>query len=279
VLAFRRIGPHARGMTLIEIIVVLALAGLLMAVAVPSLRVVMGVDHRRASRELAATLRWVYEEATIRNAAMRVAYDLDRRVYWVEIAEGDALAWKDEKSKDNFDRYMADKAESEARLADRRSGQSQPDLSTLVQSIAGNSEDAGAGLLAGLFTGGGLLPTRGGEFQVNKWQAYEDGGFGHTELPNGVKFAGVWTPIHPDTLRPLDEHEQRAMAEKPQDEQEWRIAYTHAFPGGYMEDAVVYVSDESGEDITSLVVEPLTGRVIVEEGEAQPPDTRDRERE
>ena len=50
--------PHQasaqRGTTLIEIIVVLALAALMMAVAIPTLSTIFGVDKRKASRQLAA---------------------------------------------------------------------------------------------------------------------------------------------------------------------------------------------------------------------------------
>jgi hypothetical protein len=78
-----------------------------------------------------------------------------------------------------------------------------------------------------------------------------------------------------EVQKPHDEFEIEQVQQEEQPE--FRIIYTHVFPGGYMEDSVVYVSDESGQDITSLVVEPLIGRVVVEEGEADIPDTRDRE--
>jgi len=279
-----RLPHHASaeaGTTLIEIIVVLALAALMMAVAIPSLSIVFGVDKRQASRELAATMRWTYEEATIRNQSMRIAYDLDHGTYWVEAADGDVRIHKDYRAKEAFDEFMEDKLESDARVRDRAAAGSsaQQNLSELLTSFAGEDGEMpqAGGLLGGLLGGGGLLPgARGGEFQVNRFQPIGDGMMGgKVEFPSSVRFWGVWTPMFNEIQKPHDEFELEQVQQE--SDPKFRIVYTHVFPGGYMEDSVVYVSDASGEDVTSLVVEPLIGRVVVEEGVADVPDTRDRE--
>ena len=273
---------HAEaGTTLIEIIVVLALAALMMAVAIPSLSTVLGVDKRRASRELAATMRWTYEEATIRNQSMRIAYDLDHGTYWVEAADGEVRIHKDWKAREAFDEFMEEKLEADARVRDKQSAGSstQQNLSELLAGFAGEDGEMpnAGGLLGGLLGGGGILPgARGGEFQVNRFQPIDQGLIGgKVQFPDSVRFYGVWTPMFDEIQRPHDEYELEQVQQE--SEPKYRIVYTHVFPGGYMEDTVVYVSDAAGEDITSLVVEPLIGRVIVEEGEAEIPDTRDRE--
>jgi len=268
------------GTTLIEIIVVLALAALMMAVAIPSLSTVLGVDQRRASRELAATMRWAYEEATIRNQPMRLAYDLDHGTYWVEAADGDVRIHKDWKAREAFDEFMEEKLEADQRVRDRQSANTsaQQNISDLLAGFAGeNGETPNAGGLLGGLMGGGILPgARGGEFKVNRFQPIGEGLMGgKVEFPKSVRFWGVWTPMFDEVQKPHDEFELEQVQQEEQPE--FRVVYTHVFPGGYMEDSVVYVSDESGEDITSLVVEPLIGRVVVEEGEAEIPDTRDRE--
>lgn len=279
------IGRSQRGVTLIEIMVVLALAAVMMAVAVPTLSTVFGVDKRRASRELAATMRWTYEEATIRNQPMRIAYDLDHGAYWVEAADSEVRIHKDWRSRETWDEYLEEKAEADQRVAEKRdratSNTPQASVSELINNVTGG-EDGGAaagGFLTGLLGGGGILPgARGGEFQVNRFQPIGEGLMGgKKEFPDSVRFWGVWTPQFDDVLKPHDEYELEAVRQEAEEAQKFRIAYTHVFPGGYMEDSVVYVSDKNGEDITSLLVEPLIGRVIVEEGEAEIPDTRDRE--
>ena len=67
------------------------------------------------------------------------------------------------------------------------------------------------------------------------------------------------------------------MLEQDSEEQQWTIAYTHAFPGGYLEDSVVYLTDDDGNSVISLTVEPLLGRVDLVYGQVDPPDLRDRE--
>ena len=61
----------------------------------------------------------------------------------------------------------------------------------------------------------------------------------------------------------------------PEEEEEELILYTHIFPEGYMEDTVVYLIDRNASDL-SLIIEPLTGRIRVEVGEADPPRREDR---
>ena len=275
-------GRSQRGVTLIEIIVVLALAAVMLAVAVPTLSTVFGVDKRRASRELAATMRWTYEEATIRNQPMRIAYDLDHGTYWVEAADGEVRIHRDWRAREAWDEYLEEKNEADERVAERRDRSTsgpQQSVSELINNATGG-EDGGAaagGFLSGLLGGGGILPgARGGEFQVNRFQPIGEGMMGgKREFPDSVRFWGVWTPQFDHIIKPHDEYELEAIQQE--EHQTYRVVYTHVFPGGYMEDSVVYVSDAAGEDITSLVVEPLIGRVVVEEGEAEIPDTRDRE--
>jgi len=273
-----------RGVTLIEIIVVLALAAVMMAVAVPTLSTVFGVDKRRASRELAATMRWTYEEATIRNQPMRIVYDLDHGAYWVEAADSEVRIHKDWRARETWDEYIEEKEEADQRVAERRDRNTsapQQSVTEMISNVTGDEGGGGAagGFLSGLLGGGGILPgARGGEFQVNRFQPIDAGLMGgKKEFPSSVRFWGVWTPQFDEVLKPHDEYELEAIQQETSENQKFRMAYTHVFPGGYMEDTVVYVSDESGQDITSLLVEPLIGRVVVEEGEAEIPDTRDRE--
>ncbi len=278
-----------RGITLIEIVVVLILVGLLGTVALPSLRSVFGVDRRTASRQLAATMRFVYEEAAIRNTPMRMAYDLDSNAWWVEAADSDVRIFANRKEKEAFDEFLEAKQESDERVREevknRRSDQ--PDLGQLVDNFLGEEEGGGGGGMAGGFLGGlfggggGAAPLPGDNYSVNEFRPLgpEDDFFERHQLPSSVKFFGVWTPQHDETMRPMDEFEIEAMMREPADERRWRIAYTHIFPGGYMEDTVVFLSDAAGESITSLVVEPLMGRVQVFQDEAEIPDTRDRERD
>ena len=160
-----------RGTTLIEIIVVLALAALMMAVAIPTLSTIFGVDKRKASRQLAATMRWTYEEATIRNQPMRIAYDLDHNSYWVEAADSEVRIHKDWRAKEAFDEYLEEKQEADQRVKERaaQGSSAQQNLSELLANFQG--EDGGGAWLdiplLDLATATQLLPspTNGGTLQ------------------------------------------------------------------------------------------------------------------
>ncbi len=268
---------HARaqaGVTLIEIIVVLALMALMIAVAAPSLRTVLGADKRQASQELAATLRAVYEEAVVRNQPMRVTYDLDARMYWVEASDS-AVIFRDRTHAEAFEEFMAEKAESDERAAEKAKYDTPDD--GLLGGLGAGIGSLLAGFMGGGGPSGGADGSTGSEYRPNEFVLVEDGIFRKRELPRGVHFWGVWTPQYEDPVQPLGQMELEAMLEEDPEEQKWTTAHTHVFPGGYMEDTVVYLTDEDGEDITSLVVEPLMGRVKVVQDYVDPPDTSDRE--
>ena len=276
-----------QGLTLIEVVVVLALVGVLLLAAVPSMRAVMGVDLKSASRELAASLRYVYDEASVRNVVMRVAYDLDNHTWWVEAADSDVRIFSSRKEREAFDEFMAAKAVSDEEVKEkaklRKSAQpSMAELGTMLGgSEAGGDGGALGGLLGGMLGGGALSASSGvGRSSVNQFSALgdEDEALAKRRLPGSTQFWGVWTPQHDEVVRPMDEFEVLAMLREDASAQKWRVVYTHIFPGGYMEDTVVYLSDEDGETITSLMVDPLIGRVRTIQDKVEVPDARDRER-
>ncbi len=275
-----------RGLTLIEVVVVLALVGVLLLAAVPSMRAVTGVDLKSASRELAASLRYVYDEASVRNVIMRVAYDLDNSTWWVEAADSEVRIFASRKEKEAFDEFMKAKALSDQEVKDKAElrKSTQPSMTELSSMLGGDDSGGGSpldGLLSGMLGGGALSAKSGvGRNSFNQFSALgdEDEAFAKRELPGSTRFWGAWTPQHDEVVRPMDEFEVEAMLREDPEAQEWRVVYTHIFPGGYMEDTVVYLSDESGETITSLTVDPLIGRVRTIQDKIDVPDARDRDR-
>ena len=279
-------GDSQLGLTLIEVVVVLALVGVLLVAAVPSMRAVMNVDLRSASRELAASLRYVYDEASVRNVVMRVAYDLDNRTWWVEAADSDVRIFASRKEREAFDEFMEAKNISDQEVKDkaelRKSTQpSMTELSGMLGGDDGGGDSVLSGLLGGMLGGGALSASSGvGRRTVNQFSPLgdEDEAFAKRKLPGSTRFWGVWTPQHDEVVRPMDEFEVEAMLREDPEAQEWRVVYTHIFPGGYMEDTVVYLSDAEGETITSLTVDPLIGRVRTIPDKVDVPDARDRDR-
>lgn len=79
-----------RGLTLLELLVALALLGVLLALAVPRVSaIVPGALLDRAARSLAVDLRFARVKAIAENRRRRVIVELDQRIYRIEAdAEG-----------------------------------------------------------------------------------------------------------------------------------------------------------------------------------------------
>jgi prepilin-type N-terminal cleavage/methylation domain-containing protein len=287
------------GLSVIELVVVLALLGLLLLVATPTLRAVFEVDLRQSSRTLAGTMRYLRDEATVRNATMRLAFDLDNNAWWVEAADGPVRIFGNRDERVAWDEFIEEKMEADLRvkqIADQRK-MSEPDVQALASQVLGGiagtqvmSTSGGqgadvsnpmAGLLAGLLGGTSIGPqARGGEFRVNEFRPMgeEEPEFGRHELPPSVRFAGAWTPAWEEAVRPMDEFEREAQMREEEGGRKWRVVYVHVFPGGWMEEAVIWLSEGEGDTaaVSSIVVESLTGRVRVVDDEEPVPDRRER---
>lgn len=281
-----------RGLTLVEVIVVITLLAGLLAISVPALRAATGANLKQAATELATTLRYTHQESILTNMPMRLAYDLDNNTWWVEAADGPALLFRNRDERVAFADFLERKTESDERV--RQEAESRrataPDQQQIMQQVFGDlGGDEGmpggmGGLLGGLLGGGAMGPVnRGGEFQPNEFHPIgeqgrlDDDAFRPRELPSGVRFLGVWTPQYEEMVTPLDEFERDAMLEEEAEDQRWTVVYTHTFPGGYLEDGVVYLTDDDGSTVISLTVEPLLGRVELVYDQVEPPDMRDRE--
>ena len=77
----------ARGYTLIELMVVIAVVGLIAAAAVPALRGITGANARQAAGELSGSLRYLFDTAALRHQTCRMVLDMDHQEWWAECTE------------------------------------------------------------------------------------------------------------------------------------------------------------------------------------------------
>ena len=252
-------------MTLVELVVVAAIVMGLMLVALPTVSSWIGGDVRKASREMGTVIQAAYDECALQHVPMRIAFNLDQHTYWVEAATGQVRLFQNQKAREE---WLEDEEERAEELEEwkERDEQERDRIRTQQQDKLGDPESPRSGLMGflGLSLGTGVLeaPERLNEFEVVENEVIRP-----RELPNSVVFKGIWSPQWDDVVEPQDP--------PPEEEDEEIIVYTHIFPEGYMEDTVVYLVDRSESEI-SLIVEPLTGRIRVELGEADPPDREDR---
>lgn len=152
-------------MTLIEIGVALAVAGLMLAVAIPALSAVTRAQLRQKSGQLAGGVRSLYSAAAIAGHTCRLVMDLDRDAYWSECAKGNVRLSREGERSQNGARLET--RDEELQQTSQRENMSEEERERLT--LAAKSA----------FTPSGDIP--------------------RTELGNKVKFADVWVQHQPES--------------------------------------------------------------------------------
>jgi general secretion pathway protein H len=84
-----RARPRAAGFTLLELAIVLLVLAIGANFLIPRLRNADALRLTASADRLAATTRFLYEEAAFRQRPMRLNFDLDRHEYWVTVLDLD----------------------------------------------------------------------------------------------------------------------------------------------------------------------------------------------
>jgi general secretion pathway protein H len=102
------------GFTLFEIIVAMAVVGLIMGVAVSQMGNLLERDMKKASNKMAATIRYLYNKAATESLYIRLVMDMDEQAYWVEAtADPVAVARIDEDTKNDEEEEAEELEEGE----------------------------------------------------------------------------------------------------------------------------------------------------------------------
>ncbi len=81
----------ARGFTLVELLVVIALIALLTLFALPSISNIFKVSLDTTTRQLASIIKEGYNSAVITGRVHRIVYDIDNKQFWVETGPNTVL--------------------------------------------------------------------------------------------------------------------------------------------------------------------------------------------
>ena len=167
-----------RGMTLIELVIVVAIIGLLAAVAAPSLNAVLGVEQQSSVKEMGQTLMWLQEEAALRNVAFRVEVNLDRNQWKVEQGDPTSLIFS---TPDEAEEFRDEQRAQMRRFTKRQIESGEVEI----------AED----------------PSKFGQIEDPRFQTQQS-------LPEGLQFAFVYTPQYGEGgLEPND-----VLPDDPEDE-------------------------------------------------------------
>jgi type II secretory pathway pseudopilin PulG len=229
-------------MTLMEIIIVIAIVGLVYATVVPQFNILTGVDRAEKLARLGSDIRAAFDMSVLNNRPFRLVFDLKAGEYWLEGTERRDF-WLSETDRDysgeEYKEFLAifeEEFEQYQSLMPPPIKDAESDKEIAVSSPVIEAKDA-------------LAPVQ--------WSPIENMEFSKRSIGPEMFFPGIWC-----------EHHQAKI----QFEMESAIAAMYFFPGGYVEKCVIHVAfwaggglDPTAEPYT-LTTRPYEGIVDMQNG-------------
>ena len=194
-----------RGLTLIEIVVVMGVLVLMIGIAVSGLSNLSSTQLRTQTNRLAAALRHTYSRSVSHGLYMRMVLDVDADAYWVEASPEPMFLAKRKRQ------------EGEPEGFDEKLDDDDPRAQALAKARPNFTEDE-------------VIPK--------------------ITMERGIGLAGVMTTGQDGVFQSGK-------------------AYIHFFPNGFVEPALIYVTDGDDSFLT-LELSPLTGKVTRKAGKVDP---------
>lgn len=232
------------GVTLFEILIAVALLGLMLGAIVTGVQAYATIGLRSSSSKLGALISYLAHEAVIKGRPMRLVIDLGSNTYRAEMMAdtGDRSAV-----------YLAD-------VEKRKQGEN-PDEPDEEEQIELNPPTTPAGTAANFGMLDLLKPAVSSRAKP-AWEPLDAKGLKLEPLAENVKFSAIYTP----------------QQEQPFTEGQ---GYLYFWPTGQTEHALIHLSltdaeeDEPGK-FFSIIVDPTTGRAKIEKGRYEfPSDLRE----
>ncbi|MBI2981346.1 MAG: prepilin-type N-terminal cleavage/methylation domain-containing protein [Deltaproteobacteria bacterium] len=101
------------GITLIELLVALAIVGVIVALSTSALRTALNAELKSNSRELASLIRYARSKAITEHKYLRVALDFGESAYWAEVSADPFLISPEGDEKKKSDEEVASGEEPE----------------------------------------------------------------------------------------------------------------------------------------------------------------------
>ncbi|MDZ4695297.1 MAG: prepilin-type N-terminal cleavage/methylation domain-containing protein [Deltaproteobacteria bacterium] len=242
--------PRDDGFTLIEVILAVALLGLLGASAIRGIQSISKSELRSTVSRVAGSMRYLFDRASTTGKVHRLVLDFDENRYWAEVSDDRFYIPRDRETEqsrsEEFERLQKLQEESKKREAAGLPAE-EPDEQGEKGALGFGF---GMGSEAGAYSIERYLP-KPYEKKPARFQPMKE----RTVKPVKVKNAKLYSLFTPRLSEPIGQGK----------------GYIYFFPLGFGEAATVHVADEKGETFFSLILHPLTGRVKVVGGYVDPP--------
>jgi len=213
----------ARGFTLIEVGISIAIMALAMGVLIPAMSNVTRAQLRSKSGELAGAIRAMYGYSAVQGRSCRITFDLDSNTYYPECAKAVVRLSRDlERSQGGARQQTRDEERAAQMAEDQQRGRGLSDKDKVRAELIAKDQFSAAN-----------VP------DLKKM-----------DLGKQVRLADVW----------IQHQSERYTGGK---------AFLYFWPSGLTEAAGIRLSQ--GEDVYSLVVSPLTGKVKVVNSRVEAP--------
>lgn len=219
---------NSSGFTLFELLITIAVVGMIMGIVVGGAGNLLENDMKSAAAKLSSTIRYIYNKSATEGAYLRLVFDFEQQTYWVEgtgdpvkltsPAEAARLEQKRSKAGVKEEDKKKDQDKEEAKNGNQKEADGNGEVAAEEESIKPKE------------------PTFG---QVDSFLLKP------VKMPDGVFLKDLYV-----------EHREGAV--------DGGKEYIYFFPNGYVESAVINLRDEDDEINYSLKTSPVSGRVKIE---------------
>lgn len=234
----------ANGFTLIEMVMVVAIMGLLIGAASLTLRNISRSDLRSAARRTAAAMRFAFDRAAMTGTYLRLAMNIDTGEIWIEASEERVVLPTGQNSSDtDTGKEKAEVTKSNSTKTSRKSSLSLLGGGKIAEGEGAEGEGEAIGIDAQSLKEeweADLAPVSRPtpQFQPVKALVAKK-----IKLSKGISVDAVVTPR---MVEPIEKG----------------MAYIYFFPQGHSEPAIVHFLGH-GNEYYSVVLHPLTGKAEV----------------
>ncbi|PID39341.1 MAG: hypothetical protein CSA65_07555 [Proteobacteria bacterium] len=232
-----RVGNLTRGFTLVEMMIVIAIVGLMLAVGTYTLRNLTRANLREAAGSTSAAMRYAFDRSLMTGMYLRLAIDLEKGQLWLE-ASKDRVSLRQGREQHATDGKDEDEDESE----DEAEAPTGPKLPFGLGGGGEEGADEAPFDVKALIRGyeKQIKPIKPRKARFNKLRAI---GAKTIRLKGKIFVDAVMTPRHEEPV-------------------EKGMSYIYFFPQGHAEPAIIHLKNTANE-YYSVVMHPLTGQARI----------------